>query len=414
MKHNGEKATQLAAIMFTDIAGYSRLMEEDEERTIALLTSHNEIVLPLVEAAGGDVIDAIGDGLFILFPSVRDTVTCASSIQDAIAAHNDTTGPNEQFRLRIGIHLGEIWRAEGRAYGNGVNIAARVQPFAPPGGICVTEDVHRQIATRQELQTRSIGRHELKNISRRVELFHIVTGHETKEHTTDSDARASYDGPELDAVKARILDERAKISQRHQARNRDSVENRLESKIYQVVETVMDTAIETWDTLPPEKKREAVAELSSQKRPEKTKKRKSGEKENDSSSDMGVGLVAGIGFGLGYFFFEIGWMIWPFILIGVLPFLVGAGKWIKRLHRQGKARRERPARIETQLIEVAKKQRGSLTVVQAADALGITLQEAEASLDTMTRRGYVVQTVYENGSVAYEFPGFLPGSNDLK
>jgi predicted ArsR family transcriptional regulator len=63
---------------------------------------------------------------------------------------------------------------------------------------------------------------------------------------------------------------------------------------------------------------------------------------------------------------------------------------------------------------VAKKQRGSLTVVQAADALGITLQEAEASLDTMTRRGYVVQTVYENGSVAYEFPGFLPGSNDLK
>jgi len=173
-----ERPTRLAAIVFTDIVGYSRMMEQDEARTIAVLERHNEIVLPLVDRSNGEVIDAIGDGLFILFPSVREAVVCAMAIQNAVAAYDQEVRAEEQFSLRIGVHLGEIWHDGERAFGNGVNVAARVQPKALPGGICITEDVYRQVANKLSQPIESIGVHELKNISRRMELYRVVTGHE--------------------------------------------------------------------------------------------------------------------------------------------------------------------------------------------------------------------------------------------
>ena len=119
--------------MVTDIAGYSKLMEENEDGTIELLKKHNEIVFPVIEADEGQVVSSIGDGLLVVFPSVRKDVECAVTIHSRVASHNDASVKEEQFRLRIGIHLGEVRYEGSTIYGTGVNVAARVQPFALPG-----------------------------------------------------------------------------------------------------------------------------------------------------------------------------------------------------------------------------------------------------------------------------------------
>ena len=407
----GESDTKLSAIMFTDIAGYSRLMEEDEQRTIGLLEKHNAIVLPLIEAAGGEVIDAIGDGLFILFPSVRHTVTCAGSISDAIAAHNNASPSSEQFYLRIGVHLGEIWRRDDRVFGNGVNVAARVQPFALPGGICVTEDVYRQIANRPEIKTEHIGRHELHNISRKFDLYRVIT-----EHEVEPQKSGGANEGELDAVKERILLERQRLSEKHgQKNNTTGQESGIESKIYRLVDHAMDKALEKWESLPEEKKQEALRELG------KTRNSKSqaltidlaDEVKPDGDSSLVPGLVMGIGFGLGYFYFDIGWMIWPLLFAGVLPFTAGVVKAIRTHVRRQRKLKKRPERLQQYMLALANEHGGRLTVVQVASAGRISLEEAQKTLDRMAANGYVAQHVGDDGLVEYQFPGILPSQSSF-
>jgi len=170
--------TRLEAIMFTEIAGYSRLMEADEEHTIQLLKIHNQIVFPVIETHSGEVFNAIGDGLLILFSSVRKTVECAVAVHQTVADHNEGTSELERFKLRIGIHIGEVQHEGSRAYGSGINVAVRVEPFSLPGGVCVTEDVYRQIEGRVPGEVTSIGLQTLQSISKRYELFRVVTGYE--------------------------------------------------------------------------------------------------------------------------------------------------------------------------------------------------------------------------------------------
>ena len=418
----GGRPTQLSAIVFTDIAGYSRMMEEDEERTIRVLRRHNTIVLPLIERSGGEVIDAIGDGLFILFPSVRDAVVCSVAIQEAIGAYNNGAASDERFRVRIGIHLGEVWREGDRVFGNGVNVAARVQPLAPPGGVCITEDVYRQVSNKLSHEMRSIGRRDLKNISRRIELYQVITGREEPE----AEGEAEPESGELDEIKQRILQEREKLSRRHPGGGssaEQSFEHRIESKVYNLVEKVMDTAVSSWDKLPDEKKSRAVAEIQKELAKERGSKAEIRlvsddddvevtHKDDDSElgSALGVGLVAGVGFGLGYFTFGIGWMIWPFILIGVLPFLSGVFKALKLLARHERRRRERPAELERTLLRVAGRLGGTVTVVQAASEAELSLDEVQQTLDRLTAKGYVAQNVRESGIIEYEFPS-LGGSS---
>lgn len=400
--------THLAAIMFTDIVGYSRLMEEDEQRTIGLLETHNGIVLPLIEAAGGEVIDAIGDGLFILFPSVRDTVTCASSIADAIAAHNAASPPAEQFYLRIGVHLGEIWRRDDRVYGNGVNVAARVQPFALPGGICVTEDVYRQIASRPEIRTEHIGQHELHNISRKFDLYRVITGREAEADQGGSDSG------ELDAVKERILTERQRLSEKHASKQATaSGEPTIESKIYKLVDHAMDKALEKWESLPDEKKKEALKEIgkATAKKKSSVTVELSDPLKDDGDSSLVPGLVMGIGFGLGYFYFDIGWMIWPLIFAGILPFTAGLLKTIRNHLRKRRRLKQRPEKLQQYMLSLAHEHSGRLTVVQVASYGQISLQEAQETLDRMAANGYVIQQIGEDGSIQYQFPGILPSGS---
>ena len=424
--HASDRSTQLSAIVFTDIAGYSRLMEEDEERTIGLLKEHNRIVLPLIERAGGEVIDAIGDGLFILFPSVREAVVCSVAIQEALGAYNEQASHELRFLLRIGVHLGEVWRDGDRVFGNGVNVAARVQPLAAPGGICITEDVYRQVSNKLSHEIRSLGERELKNISRKMELYQVVTGREERGEVYEG-------GPgELDAIKQRILGERERIARMHASgaegetsatSGERSFEHRIESKVFSLVERVMDTAINKWDAMPEDKKSRAVARI--QEEIEKEIEKETGkssrahhvsgeistghhEKEKGDGSDLGsklgTGLVFGTGFGLGYFAFGIGWMIWPFAILGVLPFGAGVIKALKMFARSERRKRERPVEIERRLLATARTTGGTLTVVQAASLTDIPLDEVQQGLDRMTAKGYVQQNVRESGVIEYEFP----------
>ncbi|TVR62767.1 MAG: adenylate/guanylate cyclase domain-containing protein [Spirochaetaceae bacterium] len=428
MSETETRSTELAAIMFTDIAEYSRMMEEDEERTIGVLKRHNEIVLPLIEAADGEVIDAIGDGLFVLFQSVRSAVTCATSLQDAVTLAGRDVPSEERFRLRIGIHLGEIWRDSGRVYGNGVNIAARVQPFARPGGVCITEDVYRQVGNNLGLNLTSIGAKELKNISRKVELFELETGNEDPARGTAAE-RASHEKPrealrEFDRVKERLIAEKEKMAHRHAADGGDSLERTIESKVFSLVEHVMDRAISKWEGLPDEKKDTIIGKIedglseagvdgdvqislgggrSAARRAEAAEKKRRKAKK-DAVENVSVGLVFGTAFGLGYFSFGIGWMVWPMILVGVLPLLSGLRKMRRIASDAGKERAERPKVIERKILALARELGGTVTVVQLASRTELELDEVQDVLDRLTARGYVTQ--HARGSVVeYEFPG---------
>lgn len=416
---------QLAAIVFTDIVGYSRLMEENESRTIRLLKEHNGIVLPLIEQFGGEVVDAIGDGLFLLFPTLRNALLCSLAVQNEIATRNTQAPDDERFHLRIGIHLGEILREDGKAFGNGVNIAARIQPFARPGGICVTEDVFRHAANAVTCEFTSIGKKQLRNISREMTLYQVRTGNETETQTRT-------EGGEFDAIKQRILQEREALLRAHRERSGDSdvsglgesLGGRIENSVFSLVERVMDTAVKSWDKLPEETKRAAQAEFraktgtrshgttgDSGSAPANRMIRVDPEPEpllkdlaESGSSDLSFGLVAGIGFGIGYFMFGHAWMVYPLVLLGALPATSGLFKMMKRLRTRMKHRKNRPLEIERALLELAGELGGTLTVVQAGSRLRLPLDDVQSRLDSMTAKGYVVQNLSADGIVEYHFP----------
>lgn len=402
--------------MFTDIAGYSALMEENEPRTIEIIERHNQIVFPIVTATGGTIIDAIGDGLLLMFGSVRESVNCGLQIQHAIDEYNQTADKQMQFHLRIGIHLGEIWDHEGRIFGNGVNVAARVQPYATPGGICITEDVQRQIENHRAERIVSIGVQPLRNISRKIELYSIETGCETD--------RGEPGTGEFDAIKEQLLHEREKVARerdKHRGSQKSSdLGEAIENRVFNFVERVMDTAIDKWDKLPEEKKR-AAAEQTGSHIGRSVAKSNTRENEDDativiagnrhgkhsrkeSGGELGAGIVFGVGFGIGYFAFDIGWMIIPMILFGAFPLASGLTKIIKRFVGRRAEQKQRPKELEHRILEAASQLGGKVTVVQIATKVGIGLDEASRALDEMTRKGYLLQHILETGVIQYEFP----------
>ncbi|HUX50922.1 MAG TPA: adenylate/guanylate cyclase domain-containing protein [Spirochaetia bacterium] len=419
--------TRLEAIVFTEIAGYSRLMEGDEERTIELLKIHNSIVFPVIEAQSGEVINAIGDGLLVLFSSVRKAVECAVAIHEQIAAHNEAAPESERFKLRIGIHIGEVQHEGDRVYGTGVNVAVRVQPFALPGGICVTEDVFRQIERRIPNEMASIGPQKLRNISRQYELFRVTTGLEDANQEGDelSPADAATDSApgtavqaersgELDDIKERILTEIGKWSNKHSVHG-DAASDRSAqagSKVFGVVERIMDRAITEWDKMPEEKRSSIIRKIkdgiaeSSEKKEEKKK------------SDLGGQIVWGatVTAGMGIWFAQTGsvWTIVVGTLIGVLPLISGVGKLIKRSTRKRKEPQTEPVELEGILLRAAKQLGGRVTVVQIAAHVGRSLDEVERALDAMTSRGYVLQEVLDTGIIRYDFPSLYPDESDSK
>ncbi|HEY5039921.1 MAG TPA: adenylate/guanylate cyclase domain-containing protein, partial [bacterium] len=156
---------KLAAVMFTDIVGYSRMMHQDEAGTLKFLALHNAILQEQVKASGGRVIKTIGDSFMIDFGSVVDAVNCAVAIQTSLHKRNKGLKPSEQRHIRVGIHLGDVVVTEGDIFGEGVNIAARLEPLSPYGGICVSREVVAHLKGLRHIRVIRRGMQSLKNIS---------------------------------------------------------------------------------------------------------------------------------------------------------------------------------------------------------------------------------------------------------
>ncbi len=166
---------RLAAVLAADMVGYSRLMEVDERGTLARLRAHRiELIDPAIAKNQGNIIKTTGDGMLVEFQSVADAAKCAIEIQERMRRRNSDVANDRRIDFRIGINLGDIIFEDGDIYGDGVNIAARVEQLAEIGGICVTAAVHDQIDGRVDVAFEDLGEKLLKNISRPVRLYRLV------------------------------------------------------------------------------------------------------------------------------------------------------------------------------------------------------------------------------------------------
>jgi adenylate cyclase len=164
---------RLTAILAADIAGYSALMGADETRTVRDLKGHQAVVLPMVGEFAGRIIDTAGDGILAEFASVVNAVNCALAIQTRMAERNAVIEPQRRMQFRVGINIGDVVYDEARIYGDGINVAARLEGIAQPGGICISSKVYDEINGRVDLVCEDIGEQQLKNIARPVRAYHV-------------------------------------------------------------------------------------------------------------------------------------------------------------------------------------------------------------------------------------------------
>ena len=166
---------RLAAVLAADMAGYSRLMEADERGTLARLRTHRiELIDPAIAKNQGRIIKTTGDGMLVEFQSVTDAVRCAAEVQIRMRRRNADVPDDGRIQFRIGINLGDIIFDDGDIYGDGVNIAARLEQMADVGGVCVTQAVYEQVSDRVEVQFEDLGEKSLKNISRPVRVWRAL------------------------------------------------------------------------------------------------------------------------------------------------------------------------------------------------------------------------------------------------
>jgi class 3 adenylate cyclase len=170
-----QKDYRLAAIVFTDINGFSRMMEKDEAGTLEMLHAHNELVRGVVAAHGGKVIKTIGDAFLLDFKNTVDALQSALEIQDKTFQSNKEHASSIPLLLRIGVHLGDIYFFENDALGEGINIASRLQSIAHPGCICISQDVYNLVLNKIDFQAEKLGRVSLKNISKEIHAYEITT-----------------------------------------------------------------------------------------------------------------------------------------------------------------------------------------------------------------------------------------------
>jgi adenylate cyclase len=165
---------RLAAIMFTDMVGYTALSQRNEALALELLEEHRRILRPIFPSFNGTEIKTIGDAFLVEFQSALEAAQCALEIQRTLAKRNHDVSPERRIELRIGIHVGDVVHREGDVYGDGVNIASRIQPVAGIGGICISVDVERQIHNALEARFEKLAPIELKNVEVPMDLFRIV------------------------------------------------------------------------------------------------------------------------------------------------------------------------------------------------------------------------------------------------
>ncbi|NOQ19594.1 MAG: tetratricopeptide repeat protein [Desulfobacterales bacterium] len=166
---------KLTAILSADVEGYSLLMRDDEEATIRTLTTYRKAIKNLIQQYRGRLVDATGDNFLSEFASVVDAVNCAVEIQRELAERNAELSENRRMQFRIGINLGDVVEEEGRIYGDGVNIAARMEGLAEGGGICISGKVYEEVKNKLGLEYEYLGEQEVKNITEPVRAYRVLS-----------------------------------------------------------------------------------------------------------------------------------------------------------------------------------------------------------------------------------------------
>jgi adenylate cyclase len=169
---------KLAAVLVSDVVGYSRLAGADEDRILARLrTLRSDLIDPIISVHHGRVVKRTGDGAIVEFRSVVDAVNCAIEVQRAMVERNAEVAPDKRIEFRVGIHLGDVVEeSDGDLMGDGVNIAARLEGIAAPGAICLSEDAYRQVKGRLDLKVSDLGQTQLKNIADPVRVYSLEVG----------------------------------------------------------------------------------------------------------------------------------------------------------------------------------------------------------------------------------------------
>jgi TolB-like protein/cytochrome c-type biogenesis protein CcmH/NrfG len=191
---------RLAAIVLADVVGYSRLMGADETGTLTALRGHrSELIDSLITSHGGRIVKTMGDGLLLEFPSVVDAVGCCLEIQRGMVERNTATADADALRFRMGVHLGDVIVENEDIFGDGVNIAARIEALADPDGIAISDDAHRQVRDRLDVAWRDGGEHQVKNIARPISVWRWAAGAEipSPKPATGSETLETPDGPSI-------------------------------------------------------------------------------------------------------------------------------------------------------------------------------------------------------------------------
>jgi adenylate cyclase len=165
---------KLAAILCADVFGYNRLMGENEEATLHTLTSHRKLIDSQIEQHRGRFVNSAGDSVLAEFASVVEAVNCAVDIQSKLKAENESIQPERRMELRIGVKLGDVMVEGAQIYGDGVNVAARLESLAEPGGICISDTVHAQVRDKLALAYEDAGEQRVKNIARPVHVWRVL------------------------------------------------------------------------------------------------------------------------------------------------------------------------------------------------------------------------------------------------
>jgi TolB-like protein len=188
---------RLAAILCADVVGYSRLMGADEEKTLADLKNHRrELIDPLIDQHRGRIFKTTGDGMLIEFASVVDAVRCAVVVQQGMEDRNANLPASDRIRFRIGINLGDVMVDEGDMFGDGVNVAARLQEIAAPGEICVSASMREQVGEKLPIGFADLGEHGVKNIARPVRVYRVEKHAEPRPAAADDRTRVPLAFPE--------------------------------------------------------------------------------------------------------------------------------------------------------------------------------------------------------------------------
>ncbi len=167
---------RLAAIMFTDLVGFTRLGQQDEEAALRLRREHQSLLRPIFTSFGGREVKSLGDGFLVEFASAVESVRCAVEIQRAIAERNASAGAADPLLLRVGIHVGDVVEEDGDVVGDAVNVASRIEPLADAGGICLSSAVYQQVRNKLPIVIERLGLRNLKNVQDPVEIYRVAVG----------------------------------------------------------------------------------------------------------------------------------------------------------------------------------------------------------------------------------------------